>query len=113
MACHLPIELENKAYWAIKKLNLSLDEAGNHRLLRLQELQELRRDTYENAEMYKEKTKSFHDDTSMKRFGYITLALSFFEVSSAHDGTVLTWLWNRLTTDQCLFLTLNLANNSR
>ena len=37
-ACHLPIKLEYRAYWAIKKLNLSLDEAGKQRLLQLQEL---------------------------------------------------------------------------
>ena len=45
----------------IKKLNLSLDEAGKERLLHLQELQELRHDAYENATIYKEKTKGFHD----------------------------------------------------
>ena len=118
--CHLPVELEHRAYWAIMKLNLSLDEAGKYRLLQLQELQELRRDAYENAEIYKEKTKPFMNRTSeeklltsMKRFGYITLTLSFFQVSCAHDWTVLTWLWNCLTTDQCLFPTLNPANNLR
>ena len=42
-------------------LNLSLDEVGKQRLLQLQELQELSHDTYENVEIYKEKTKTFLD----------------------------------------------------
>ena len=59
--CHLLVELEHRAYWEIKKLNLSLDEATKDSLLQLQELKELRHDAYENAEIYKEKTKAFHD----------------------------------------------------
>ena len=65
------VELEHKAYWAIKKLNLSLDEAGKHRLLQLQELQELRRDAYENTEIYREKTKTFHDRNIRRRTFHI------------------------------------------
>ena len=53
--CHLPVKLEHRAYWDIKKLNLSLDQADKERLLQLQELHELRNELYQNAEIYKAK----------------------------------------------------------
>ena len=57
--CHLPVEIEYKAWWAVKKLNLDMRRVGLKRLLDINELEELRNDAYSNSKIKELETSSF------------------------------------------------------
>ena len=55
--CHLPLKLEYKAMWLIEKMNYDFQAAKENRLLQMNDLEELRNEAYDNARIYKDKTK--------------------------------------------------------
>ncbi|XP_075497661.1 uncharacterized protein LOC142534816 [Primulina tabacum] len=63
----LPVELEHRAYWDTKFLNFDAKATSDERVLQLNELDEFRLDAHENAKIYKEKTKRWHDQNIVHR----------------------------------------------
>ena len=66
-SCHLPVEMEYKAHWALKFLNFDETTSREQRRLQLLELEEMRLTTYESSKLYKDKVKKYHDKKLLKK----------------------------------------------
>ena len=65
---HLPVELEFKAHWSIRRWNMDFEAVGTKRKMQLSKLDEWHEKAYHNAKIYKERTKRWHERRIKKEF---------------------------------------------
>jgi len=61
------MEMEHRAFWALKWLNFDSKASIEQRKIQLQELEEMRLNAYQSSRLYKERVKAYHDKKLLKR----------------------------------------------
>lgn len=93
-SCQLLVMLEHKTYQVIKILNMDYSVVKCKRILDLHQLEELRLNAYENALVYKERTKKLHDrSTTIREFNKGKLILLFNYILRLFSGNLFT-IWS-------------------